>query len=297
MKLFASMCASPHHYHHDLAFPELVILLPTELIYRLAYKAPARAAWWNPCQSTPLLCSKPPITSEEKAQSWGLQDHSFLLPTPTVRLTVHCAPATLACCSSTPSIYGGTLGHHIHLSSLSCLFLCLYHYLMYFNCWLVYCPPPCTRMWAPWRQGFASFFVHCCIPWCLNQCLAHNKCTINILKFYLYSFTNCFQHTLIFSLNATRWPAMAVQWRISENVLLGCGQEVKSQQDLPKLLEEPYGLDTDLLQIYSPAQCFQWLLLLDTFVEVVLPSASYNELCCLDRKGDKPLVKCIPCKV
>ena len=168
---------------------------------------------------------------------------------------------------------------------------------MYFNCWLVYCPPPCTRMWAPWRQGFVSFFVHCCIPWCLNQCLAHNKCTINILKFYLYSFTNCFQHTLIFSLNATRWPAMAVQWRISENVLLGCGQEVKSQQDLPKLLEEPYGLDTDLLQIYSPAQCFQWLLLLDTFVEVVLPSASYNELCCLDRKGDKPLVKCIPCKV
>lgn len=166
----------PHHYHQDLASLSWVgHPASNRANLQTCLQSTSKSCLVKPSQSTPLLCSKPPITSEEKAQCWGLQDHPFLLPTPTVWLTVHCAPATLACCSSTSSIYGGTLGHHIHLSSLSCFFLCLYHYLMYFNCWLVYCPPPCTRMWAPWRQGFVSFFVHCCIPWCLNQCLAHNK--------------------------------------------------------------------------------------------------------------------------
>lgn len=57
-----------------------------------------------------------------------------------------------------------------------------------------------------------------------------------------------------------------------------------------KLSEKAYKLDSDLQQICSPAPCFQWLLLLDTSVEAVLPGASYNELCCLDRKGISELL-------
>ena len=148
----------PRHYRHDVASLSRVGLpASTELIYRLAYNASARTAWWNPSPSTPLLCSKPLITSEEKAECWGLQDHSFLLPTPAVRFTVHCAPATRACCSSTSSIYGGALGHHIHLSILCCLFLRLYHYLMYFNCWLVYCPPPALECERHEGRGLCLF--------------------------------------------------------------------------------------------------------------------------------------------
>lgn len=127
MKLCASMCATP-----PSALPpwsSQAFLSWSSCFHRANLQTYLQCTSKNclvkPMPEHPLLCSKPPITSEEKAECWGLQDHSFLLPTPTVRLAVHCAPATLACCSSTSSTHGGALSHHIHRSILCCLSVCI----------------------------------------------------------------------------------------------------------------------------------------------------------------------------
>lgn len=77
--------------------------------------------------------------------------------------------------------------------------------------------------------------------------------------------------------------------KIPQNVLLSC---IKGPNLKICLSKKAYKLGTDLQQICSPVLCFRWLLLLDTSVEAVLPGASYNELCCLDRKGINELLTC-----
>ena len=148
----------PQHYHHDLARLSWVGLpASTELIYRLIYNAPARTAWWNPCQSTHSCAQNLRSLQRKKLSAGAYRTILFFFQPPLF-----------------DSLFTGLLLKYIkytwrgsrpsYPSFNSLLSLCLYHHLMYFNCWLVYCPPPCTRMWVPWRQGFVSLLFTAVFP-------------------------------------------------------------------------------------------------------------------------------------